>query len=435
MMGKDVTNEINYSVQNVGKLVSNVYSVFVSDYDSLKVALTGSLAGQYDWYPAIQKAFDDAKALNAREVVFPDNQNLYVSDTPRYYSAGAKPTFRGQGHGVTILKGINNKPLMKVAGGSGSMSGMVISGIGFSAIDGADNLEIAGTCEGDIYNCRFYNGKNGIVFHNENAGEFTEYIVAKRCTFDSACQTAVLYKKTSGNESFHGTGLREARINQSDTETLPKIQINDGCFPYNAPLDLQVWTRCGTAIIKNSNTTRHASFHGDMTIECFGGAYTAGIVDTTTTKGVFYAGHVLTLGNQFQFGKRFVLVERAQYNSDGSITHWRKPYALEGTLTTGDNTIDVSNDNNVTTMLNVLVYGTNYECSYLVSMYKNRTDNNGVLTKLATQREFNGAGYGAPTLTYTNGSLVISNANFPATGLTYVITVQPLGGRSPFRLT
>jgi hypothetical protein len=427
----DPNKKIEALSDQIDESNKKVHSIHVVDYDSLKI----QIAQGYDWYPAIQKAFDEAKAQGAKVVVFPDNPNMYVSATPTYYSVSTKPMFIGQGHGVTIIKGINSTTLMKVSGGSGSFSGLSIENIGFQATSGAVNLEVAGTCNGLIRNCRFYSGKNAIVLHNANSGEFTEYIISEDCIFDSACQQVIQYKKTNGNESFHGSGLIRAKINQSDTETLPKVQIDAGCFPYNSPLDMQVWTRCATALVKNSNTTKFASFYGTITIECFGSAYTGAIVDASTAKGIYFAGHVLALGNQFQYGKKLILVDRVQYNSDGSVTAWRKPYSLEGSIVTGDNSVDVSLDSNISLELNVLVYGTNYEYSYLIRMYKNRTDNNGMLRVAETQREFNGAGYGPPTFTYSNGSLVIGNANFPATGLTYVITASPLGGRSPYRLT
>ncbi|AIW03466.1 hypothetical protein CPT_Moonbeam68 [Bacillus phage Moonbeam] len=433
-MYEDVNNpaeKIDAIGDRVDKERKKLHAVYVVDYDNLKVQVSQG----YDWYPSIQKAFDVAKLQGAKAVVFPDEPNMYVSSTPTYYSTNAKPMFIGQGHGVTVLKGLNTATLLKISGGSGSFSGLSVENIGFQATAGSVNLEIAGTCNGLIRNCRFYSGKNAIVLHNANSGEFTEYIVAEDCVFDSGCQQVLQYKKTNGNESFHGSGLVRAKINQSDTETLPKIQIDAGCFPYNSPLDMQVWTRCATSLVKNNNTTKFASFYGTITLECFGSAYTGAIVDASTTKGIYFAGHVLALGNQFQYGKRLILVDRVQYNSDGSVTAWRKPYSLEGTITTGDNTVDVSLDSNISLELNVLVYGNNYEYSYLIKMYKNRTDNNGMLRVAETQREFNGAGYGPPVFTYSNGSLVISNTNFPATGLTYVVTASPLGGRSPYRLT
>ncbi|MFS8601183.1 hypothetical protein LRO89_01030 [Priestia megaterium] len=420
---------------NIKGLSKKNHSVYIIDYDYLLVPLTGSQAGYYDWYAAIQAAFDFAKANKARKIVFPDEPNMYVSNVPTYYSAGAKPIFEGQGTGVTVLKGLNGKTLMKISGGSGFMSGLMVRDIGFDPGAGAEALEISGTCNGGLENLRFYSGKTGIVFHNEKAGEFTEYIVGDKVVFDSACQQAVRYKKTNGNESFHGSGIKQFKINQSDTETLPKIQIDEGCFPYNSPLSGVFWARCATPLIKNANSVRHATFEGNLKIECFGGAYNGAVADPTATKNVYFAGHILALGNQFQLGKRFILVHRVQVNSDNSITALRKPYSVEGALTTGANTVDLSTDSNVTHQLNILIYGNNYEYSYFARIYRNRTDNNGTLKVLDEQRIFNNAGYGPPTLSYLNGSLVIENANFPATGLQCVITVEPIGGRSPFRLT
>lgn len=227
-----------------------------------------------------------------------------------------------------------NTPILSYSGGSGNGNTGVIQGIAFRGKTAALSLigvRVAAACGVRIRDCDFRRLRYGVVFSNNLPGAFTEYSVAENCNFDSEVTTAVLYERGQGTDSFHGTGLKGARINVIGSNCEAPIQIgaiddyDRQLKVYNAPLDFQAWTRHANcpdkALVKVvSHGSSLITTHGTITIEDFGGP---GFL-AKGNAGVIHAGSVVAMGANSLGNLR--LVDYSNINSDGSINMIPKGY-------------------------------------------------------------------------------------------------------------
>jgi hypothetical protein len=126
----------------------------------------------------------------------------------------------------------------------------------------------------------------GILFHNKTAGDFTE-MCSGQC--DLSAVTAIEYRRTSGDESFHGSGLTgRSTIAQPSAAALPSILIGAGCRVYNAPLSANLWAYTTTQpLIRNNGEP--CDYHGSLQMELMT-ITTALLVDAASANAVTYAG-------------------------------------------------------------------------------------------------------------------------------------------------
>jgi len=432
LLTKDSGLIINNTTNQVGNnlFIDGLHYEITSAIQGVNSDMFPRLPNETDDTGRLQRLFNASKTKNAAPIEL-KGEVFYVSDTVEYNSADKKPFIYGQGMKATMIDatGIaNGKPAFKIKGGSGTMSGGYMKGIGFTGHAGSVGVQVSGTNHFSIEMCEFGLNALGVLLFNEAGTEFTEYVLIDKCNFKEACSTVIEYRQTNNVESFHGSGLKDCTINQSATESSPKILIGSGCLPYNAPLNFQVWTRIGTPIIR-CISVKNVNFHGHITVESFDPAsngYKVEMCDSAYNQ-VILIGGMSAFDDQSQLGK-LILADRVQTNPDGSMNIQRKRYQTTYVLTTGDNpTLQL--DNHVAAMVNVSVRGTNYDCTYMLVVYRNSGDDNGTVTKLATLRMNNGAGYGEPTFSYTGKKLVITNTNFPTTGITAYVSVSEVGTR------
>lgn len=154
--------------------------------------------------------------------------------------------------------------VVKLIGGSGVLAGAVWEGFTIKANTGATLVEAAG--QGGVrINIRWGKASIGLLAHNEQAGQFTEWVTAGG-EFSEECLTALEYRRSAGDESFHGTGLDDALINSNNDWV---VFVGANCLPYNAPLNAQIWTKkAGQCIVLNNGLT-YAYFTGELTLENF----------------------------------------------------------------------------------------------------------------------------------------------------------------------
>ena len=69
-----------------------------------------------------------------------------------------------------------------------------------------------------------------------------------------------------------------------------------------------------------------------------------------------------------------------------------------------------------------------YIYDYTLIVYVSRYDTSGKIGMEIANEEFNVAGYGTPTFSFDTQNLVVTNAGFPASGVTAVVTSIQLGG-------
>ena len=263
----------------------------------------GWLADDTDCYAAFRKAANLNKPL---ELV---DSRTYQLETQLVLSNGS---FNRRGIYCKGQAKITSTSLtssfVKIKGGSGQIPKILdMYGIefeGWGSYQGV-GLELAGSCGVAPDRLYFSNLSSGILFHNESSGEFTENCVVNSSRFKS-CLMPVEYRVTSGNDSFHGTGI----ANNCWINTVTgyhAIYIGEGALVYNAPLSCVFFGTDGaTALIKNdSGENRRPMFVGDIRMESHpgdisdGGMYLNGTVsgldnwslgDLRLTDTVKYAG-------------------------------------------------------------------------------------------------------------------------------------------------
>lgn len=320
---------------------------------------------------------------------------------------------------------------LKIKGGSGRDCN---SGIFDCVLRGkSDNttvpLQIADQCGFDAVRCRFENAVTACEMYNESTGGFTEFCMLVDCVIGRSCQQTLRMRRGSGNDSFHGSGLVRTVINEMSTSTLSSIQLDAGSLLYNAPLSFTVFKANSNPVIQNNCGHGKTNAKGDINYESGSASRTCNLCSGSS---LAYAGSVSALTEGLKMGTA-VIAERLQVNSDGSINVQRKIFSYRETIVSGGAITYGYPNNDDAFLIKITVSAANYEYSYLLLVYRNPTDNAGSVTTLATLRTFNSAGYGEPTFSFTTGSgLTITNASYPADGVTVGYTVTQLGTRQNF---
>lgn len=326
-------------------------------------------------------------------------------------------------------------PCLRIKGGSGSISGAKIEGIGFDGNATTWAVEIQGQCGQELRRCQFGQNSRGLVLHNFSAGEFTEYCHAVDCDFSSSCITALEYKRTAGNDSFNGSGLAgNCTVNSNASN--PIVIVGVGCFVYNAPLSLQLWNPAPTTIVQNLNTTAfNCNWYGSIRLEQNTNMVTLAI-DGTIGRS-FFVGQVIGLSEYWQRGDMYVC---SQFNSStsGAASPVLVPYTIRQLgLVTGANTVPVNIvaslgsivNSGSSLMLHINIIGSNYHYSHIAVMtLAQGLGGSDVVTVLATQQAFNTSGWGACTFSVNGSSqLIITNSN-PAFSAGVYVGVAQIGG-------
>lgn len=380
---------------------------------------------------------DDTAAIQAAITYCHTNGNtLYIpSGTYKITNTLLKPqsfncpNIIGDGEKFTKLIGVGlpaGAAVLKIKGGSGDMSGGVVSGIWFDG--GSENcIEVADQNGVLLKNIRFTNASIAIKLHNESSGGFTEFVVAENCDFRSSCIQSLVYTVSSGNDSFHGSGLRNCTINELAGRLGQNITIGAGALVYNAPMSFQIWKRTAQPVIRHDGSNK-SNIYGTITLE----------LSPSITPSLASGTLLYVVGNVLGFTQGVdltgcVLCHRLNVNSDGSVNAEMIRKNSSVSCTTGANSLGgVGSD--TSTLVQATFRASNYEYVYLLSVYQNTGDTSGVAATVATLRTFNTAGYGAPTFSYSSGNLVATNASWPASGVTAYLSFVPIGTRYQNRL-
>ena len=393
----------------------------------------------------LQAAVNWASPINAKLRVPSGTYNFATPVTKGQSFQGINLV--GDGYNITRFNYStfsSGQSMLVIVGGSGYPCGCDISGIGFDGTTSTAAIEICGQCGQTATSCEFGTNAIGIMFHNRDAGSFTEYCSGRDCEFLSTCITAIYYKKTSGNQSFHGSGLsNRCRINTPDHATgAPVIYVGPDCLVYNAPLDAQIWVNFTYTLIQNNNTgspsVNNCNWHGSLTIEPFGATLVLGSGYTRT----YFAGTINSISQNVTYGV-FKHVDSVIVDSDGNIRALPKPASKHGiALTTGTNVIDISswwamNPSPVSgqsgaTKAYIFISGPNYYFAHELTLVHNPYGGAGSAQIVATVFNNNVAAWGAPTYGFDSSDrIVITNSNYPASGVTCDISLSPIGWAQP----
>jgi len=319
-----------------------------------------------------------------------------------------------------------NIPMIKIIGGSGRLCNSTIKGIYFKGLSNQVGVEIDGQCGQRFLNCKFDNFSTAILLHNNTAGTFSEWNTCEGCEFINTF-TALEYKVTSGDRSFHGSGFVGVNLINKIENTKPTIKIGAGCFPYNCPLNLQLWNNVACVFIENnSSSTNYCSFNANVTFEQFNDANV-----TLSTNTVYFTGFSQSLGDRVDATK-VIFCRKLTHRNNGTLLLDGISYSQSKLLISEINTITFPVPNVYTYLVIVKLTAPNYDYRYSFIMEHDGYGSSGYIANLSTIRAFNGNGYGSPTFTVnTNGQLVISNTFYDAGDVIALISYNQLSYYNP----
>jgi len=224
----------------------------------------------------------------------------------------SQPRIIGKGYRITQIDGT-----IKFAGTPGSFSGGYLSDFGFvgTRSAGVAFLTLSGTIGVKWDRIRMSGSADvGILFLNDASHAFTE-TCSGQVDIEVGIKTAVEYRVSGGDASFHGCGLNDgSTINQAAGDTGPKILVGTGANPYNAPLSVLIWARTSVPLIAHQGLAT-ANFYGNVRVESFGGTC---VIGDTAQKNIILAGTLSTLGGLVKNGSLLV-GQSAETNSDRTI--------------------------------------------------------------------------------------------------------------------
>ncbi|WP_019988357.1 glycosyl hydrolase family 28-related protein [Rudanella lutea] len=311
---------------------------------------------------------------------------------------------------------------LNIIGGSGVLCRSVVSGITFIGSDNSTGVEISGQCGQKIRNCTFKTNKTGIIFHNRNRGSFTEYSVADDCVFDSECSTAIRYRRTNGNESFNGTGMA---VNNLINTKGSVIVVEDGCLPYNSPLNGQIWINGSNSIlVENQNTTSNKpTFIGNLTLEKMPNGH---LTLSTGNLPTFFCGNISSVGDGVTSGQ-FVSARNVSYQPNGTVLTQDARYNKQMVLNSSTTHVDVPTKG-ATYLVTIYLSGANYDYRYSLILQHEGGGNSGFVSILSNPRSLNSTSWGPPSFSCdADGRLVISNPNFKNNKVTVWLTYTQIG--------
>ena len=199
--------------------------------------------------------------------------------------------FRGiNGNNSTIVvESESSIPAILVPNGSGREAMATIRDLKLKGNALTTGIELRGACQVFVENCYFYDNRYGVVYSNDvGSGTFTEGCIVEKSRFAASCLTALRYYRGAGNDSFHGSGIKDCWI---DTPSdYPAIEIGERCLPYNAPLDFRCLKQGSDAVITRVATADiYPNFYGSISIEAYSCTICSG-------GNVFFMGTINVLG-------------------------------------------------------------------------------------------------------------------------------------------
>jgi hypothetical protein len=323
---------------------------------------------------------------------------------------------------ITYTSITSNSTAIQAKGGSGQISGGSIRNIYFTGNSTSTAIEFAGQCGSWVENCYFDANAIGVRFHNDVSGAFTEFCTVRNCEFRAACTTTLEYKRTSGNNSFHGSGFDVGKNTINASSTGPVVSIDGtSCYVYNAPCYAQIFSTTNSiTVFQNGNSVAPipVSFAGQLSIETNTGV-------TTTLGGgasVLFAGPVRVAGATTASGDNvvagtFLRVDTVNVHADSSVSYTGAKAARKYTLTipsASTAAINISGPmNSVYRMVDFNLFASNFlkRMTLLVDFFGDGSTSitpNTVATRASFDNPGGTLGYQPPTFTgSSNGSFNI----------------------------
>lgn len=399
---------------------------FGAKFDFDAVANTGT-----DDTAAIQACVDYAQPLQ-KTISLPSGTAKVTASIRIAFSLFGL-NMRGQGFQKTRLNYAGIVPAVNAAivitGHPGQLCGAEIYGIGFDGNATSSGIVIQGQCGQYVRNCQFGQNANGIVFRNNAAGQFTEYSVGYNCDFLPGCPTAAWYNvQNSGDQSFNGSGLIGFTIATPSTAGFRSIVVDPTALPYNAPMSGQVWGNAVGDFISMAgySGTNQPYFVGTITVEPLQPGLR--MCNAPAVRMVPLVGKIACANPNMSMGAMYI-VDAVIANSGGTVQTVGGRVEQLQQLTPGANVIGRMPPSMYKGAIEYMLHiiGPTYDYRYKVGTFA--TLAGGVPVILATYSQNNQAGYGAPTFSLdpTTGALVVTNAAYPATGVSVTVSAAQVG--------
>lgn len=376
---------------------------------------------------------DDTVALQeAIDYCFDNKRSLYlksgtykVSATLLKDQAFHSINIIGDGSGSTIIKGTHNGPILKIKGGSGSAALSKISHISFEGSNIGVAVEVADQCNLVFEHCQFTKCTVGLQLHNEHG--FTEFVRALGCDFTSSCILPLELRRTGGDASFHGCGIVGKSVIDSPAFPSSVVRIGAGCFLYNSEFNMQVFTHHASTIFENLSTEGSYAF-GFISVE----PQTTQPLLVASGRHLPFAGVVTGIGSDVVKLGSLYLCESVYVGQTGGLSFTGGRYANKINNAAKTNVLP-SPLASCVRQVHVNINANNYVYRALLVVEHNGFGSAGTYSISHSGMFFNSAGYGAPSFSVdSSGRLVITNNNFPTTGviINYQETqlTQPING-------
>ncbi|MFL8988694.1 hypothetical protein Q8X48_13225 [Pseudomonas sp. QLc11A] len=276
--------------------------------------LLGEMFGAYwdgitDSWAAIQAMLDEGTAskrntgLTGRTFVITQSlvlRTFSVTMAGSYQFQGVVD-FQGRNANTTRLRypAISNAPALIVENIVGQhyspLKGEIGSRMTFEGSATSWGIEYRGVGQLNTSGTIFSTNRYGQVFHNKDAGQYTEFVTSRDCRYTRYCLTKWRMMKTNGDDSMHGHSWESCTWEQDPGQ--PAFVVENNCIWYHARLKGTYFSNGETTMFlnNNSNVRYVADCHLELSYEASTN-HRAILCDAPfINRGLYFTGNIRSL--------------------------------------------------------------------------------------------------------------------------------------------
>ena len=237
--------------------------------------------GITDSWSAIQAMLDVGTALRCNAGLYGRSYVSTQSLVLRTFAvtmAGSFPfqgliDFKGRNANTTRLlyPGIANAPALIVENIVGARYSPLKAEIGsrmtFEGSVTSWGIEYRGVGQLNTSGAIFSTNRWGQVYHNKDAGQYTEFVMSRDCRYTRYCISKWRMMKTNGDDSMHGHSWDNCTWEQDPGQ--PMFTIENNCVPYHCKMSGTMFSNGEITIFLNNNANVRyvADFQLDLSYE------------------------------------------------------------------------------------------------------------------------------------------------------------------------
>lgn len=156
-------------------------------------------------------------------------------------------------------------------------------------------IEYRGVGQINTSNTIFSTNRWGQVYHNKDAGQYTEFVMSRDCRYTRYCISKWRMMKTAGDDSMHGNAWENCTWEQDPGQ--PAFTIENNCIWYNGKIDGTYFSNGETTILLNNNgNVRYvADCYLNLTYEASTNARAILCDAPSINRGLYFVGTIRTL--------------------------------------------------------------------------------------------------------------------------------------------